>query len=83
VRERGRRDPGSPPPHQGEASDEDRRRYVTAVLAELSVSLGTAALALPADAVSNSAQSQPKVGDTPAEFGMTPEIVSSTAVTRT
>jgi hypothetical protein len=61
-----------------------RRRYVTAVLAALSVSLGgpTAALAVPADAAStttsSSAQSGAKVGDTPAEFGKTRAVVTPT-----
>jgi hypothetical protein len=54
-----------------------RRRYVTAVLAALSVSLAgpAAALAMPSDTVSPSAPSGAKIGDTPAEFGRTRAVV--------
>ena len=58
-----------------------RRRYVTAVLAALSVSVAgpATALAVPADVVPISPQSRPKIGDTPAEFGQTRAVVAPAA----
>jgi hypothetical protein len=56
-----------------------RRRYVTAVLAALSVSVTgpTAALAMPSDTepATQSAPSGARIGDTPAEFGQTGAVV--------